>query len=1273
MQRPDPSARRPARSLLQARALAATLSAALAGCDGGDPVVEPPPPAGNTAPVAAFAAPAAVAAGAPAALDAAASSDADGDALTYAWDFGDGTRGGGRQIAHAYADGGSYTIKLTVDDGRGGRTSVQRIVTVNPEATALAVVQTLAIVQAIDGTPLAGVTVATTSGSSSSGTTDAGGRATLATGTGVPVLLKFSKTGYADQFRNASLPPSADSGYLEVTMLPREPALTLPDAAVGGTLTGKDGARVTFPANALVDAAGSAVGGAVQVSMTPVDVAASVAAFPGRFAGVRIDGQQGLLLSYGPVEFVLTAGGAPVQLAPGKSATIEIPIYRSLRKNGTPLAAGDVIPLWSLDERTGAWVEEGAGTVVLADTPSGFALRATVQHFTWWNCDDFESPPAKPKPRCLVDTNADGVLEDLTGTGHCWHAGTGPEQPNNSASNARVRPLATPRALDLRTRIVPAFGALQSTPAAGGVVLPIPADMDITFRSSAMNGALFGVKVINLGPDVEQDVDIVLTPVRSNQGTVAVTLPYVDNFRVDRVGETDRFTFAAETGATYQVNVSAVAGGNLLGSVRLLGPDGAQLNGGGFGNQAFVGSATPTGSGTMTVEVVALGNTPGAYRIDVRRLANNSGCANPVALALPGTAATFSVPGNGGLRCATIELAADDVLEIANTQNLSSEGRVTLISPGGEQVGSDTYGTGSFDAMLLRAAIAQAGTWRLEISNTRSTTGSIVGLATRRLALAGTLGAPDSVAYSAASDQASSRYYVVKPAQPRDELAITLDGKGINVGARIYPNGITFGDSAVRARVIRSAPGPTHPLVDVFRRNAQTAWDFTLSSSDPTPLALDTDIAISTSAVNGGLAAVYRFTGVAGQQLTLGRHGDGNTSPGLELAAPGTGATVAATTVGRVYTLPTSGTYTLALSNSRQTGGSMSLRVNTLAAAEPVTLASTLERSATLRLGEVRRYAFNLTQGQVLAMALSTPTATDVDAVLVGGSVYQGAVSVASGPAPRSAATGARYVQQTAAAELYVYSSGNTSTSATGAYTVTVQSPAPLPTALGALLDYSAAPGVLRSFGFDIATAGAHLLCTRYDGPTTGQGQSILDARVWGPSAPFSNYGGDLNGATSGTVADVIGNLRAGANTLSAVLGLADVRPVQMRLVALPAALPLALGAAASAGTLSPCQRSYYTFSGTVGQSYTVRVTAGFTGSVRVRKLVPNGDVTARTDPPFNTGNLGGTPSALTSGAERVVTFTIPSTAPFSSGTYVIEVDGDDDGAGAFTVQAATP
>ena len=32
---------------------------------------------------------------------------------------------------------------------------------------------------------------------------------------------------------------------------------------------------------------------------------------------------------------------------------------------------------------------------------------------------------AKPKPRCKVDTNADGVLEDLTDTGHCWHIGTG--------------------------------------------------------------------------------------------------------------------------------------------------------------------------------------------------------------------------------------------------------------------------------------------------------------------------------------------------------------------------------------------------------------------------------------------------------------------------------------------------------------------------------------------------------------------------------------------------------------------------------------------------------------------------------------------------------------------------------------------------------------------------------------------------------------------------------------------------------------------------------
>ncbi len=53
-------------------------------------------------------------------FDGSASADADGDALTYRWDFGDGTPSGeGAVVSHTYADGGVYPVTLTVNDGTG--------------------------------------------------------------------------------------------------------------------------------------------------------------------------------------------------------------------------------------------------------------------------------------------------------------------------------------------------------------------------------------------------------------------------------------------------------------------------------------------------------------------------------------------------------------------------------------------------------------------------------------------------------------------------------------------------------------------------------------------------------------------------------------------------------------------------------------------------------------------------------------------------------------------------------------------------------------------------------------------------------------------------------------------------------------------------------------------------------------------------------------------------------------------------------------------------
>ncbi len=54
-------------------------------------------------------------------FDAAASSDPDGDPLTYDWDWTDGTANGtGATASHTFASGGARSVTVTVSDGRGG-------------------------------------------------------------------------------------------------------------------------------------------------------------------------------------------------------------------------------------------------------------------------------------------------------------------------------------------------------------------------------------------------------------------------------------------------------------------------------------------------------------------------------------------------------------------------------------------------------------------------------------------------------------------------------------------------------------------------------------------------------------------------------------------------------------------------------------------------------------------------------------------------------------------------------------------------------------------------------------------------------------------------------------------------------------------------------------------------------------------------------------------------------------------------------------------------
>lgn len=73
------------------------------------------------------------------AMSGAASTDPDGDALTYAWNFGDGLSGSGAALTHTYAQDGNYTVTLMVTDIRGLTSTVTSSATIGNVAPAVTI------------------------------------------------------------------------------------------------------------------------------------------------------------------------------------------------------------------------------------------------------------------------------------------------------------------------------------------------------------------------------------------------------------------------------------------------------------------------------------------------------------------------------------------------------------------------------------------------------------------------------------------------------------------------------------------------------------------------------------------------------------------------------------------------------------------------------------------------------------------------------------------------------------------------------------------------------------------------------------------------------------------------------------------------------------------------------------------------------------------------------------------------------------------------------
>ncbi len=190
--------------------------------------------------------------------------------------------------------------------------------------------------------------------------------------------VKVSKTGYFMGSRSI-LTHAGAGNYVEIVLLPRVSKGSFA-AGTGGTIIVQGNNSVSFPAGAIVTAAGNAAySGNVHVFATWLDPTDTNLDrhMPGTLRGIDKANQETGLQSFGMMAVELEGdAGEKLQIASGKTATITMAVPASLL--GSAPAS---IPLWYFNDSTGKWLEEGSASL------QGGNYTGQVTHFTYWNCD----------------------------------------------------------------------------------------------------------------------------------------------------------------------------------------------------------------------------------------------------------------------------------------------------------------------------------------------------------------------------------------------------------------------------------------------------------------------------------------------------------------------------------------------------------------------------------------------------------------------------------------------------------------------------------------------------------------------------------------------------------------------------------------------------------------------------------------------------------------------------------------------------------------------
>lgn len=243
------------------------------------------------------------------------------------------------------------------------------------------------IVRDASGTPIEGVSIVS---GSSAATTNTDGFFEFDQIQVVSVqkdrsVVRFSKSGYFDVVRSMDADDdAADGASWEVVMCKKEnndfTSIKTYSSSSDQTLQAGD-MKIDMPQDGYkVDGTGLSYTGKVKSEMVyldPNNERFSEMMPGGDLAAVRSDNSRAQLVSYGMTDLNMYAeNGDKLQLKDGSKAKLTFPIPAGMGEN--PPAS---IPLWSFNEKTGLWEEEGSAQL------QGNVYVGEVAHFSWVNLD----------------------------------------------------------------------------------------------------------------------------------------------------------------------------------------------------------------------------------------------------------------------------------------------------------------------------------------------------------------------------------------------------------------------------------------------------------------------------------------------------------------------------------------------------------------------------------------------------------------------------------------------------------------------------------------------------------------------------------------------------------------------------------------------------------------------------------------------------------------------------------------------------------------------